>query len=130
MTTAILGIYGGNGKENGNYSDYRVILYFIYGATARSKPFSCPHSDDHNYHQSGLPRTRHPSLCIVCTRICCRIIIWGYLNNTIAIVVTVTVTITRILSWSTKDGRDCFSANAACCRLRGQSVANNTIPKV
>ena len=26
---AILGIYGDNGKENGNYRDYRVILYFV-----------------------------------------------------------------------------------------------------
>ena len=28
---AILGIYGDNGKEHGNYRDYRVILYFIWG---------------------------------------------------------------------------------------------------
>ena len=24
-------MYGDNGKENGNYRDYRVILYFIWG---------------------------------------------------------------------------------------------------
>ena len=28
---AILGIYGDNGKENGNYRDYRVMLYLISG---------------------------------------------------------------------------------------------------